>query len=110
VIVPPGRVGAMPFHLSLGRFGGHPGAGSGKRAVGDVDGDEPRAWTGSHQVDGGSGPLTTAPGLDISDVMRGIPARVDLTPGVPDLAAFPRTALLRAERTVLNDLSASAFG
>ncbi|HEY0696007.1 MAG TPA: PLP-dependent aminotransferase family protein [Kribbella sp.] len=58
----------------------------------------------------GSGPLTTEPGLDIFDSMRAVPARVDLTPGVPDLAAFPRTAWLRAERTVLNDLSASAFG
>jgi GntR family transcriptional regulator / MocR family aminotransferase len=58
----------------------------------------------------GSRPLTTQPGLDIFDSMRAVPARVDLTPGVPDLAAFPRTAWLRAERTVLNDLSASAFG
>ncbi|UMP00447.1 PLP-dependent aminotransferase family protein [Amycolatopsis sp. EV170708-02-1] len=29
---------------------------------------------------------------------------------MPDLTAFPRTAWLRAERTVLNDLSAAAFG
>lgn len=54
--------------------------------------------------------LTTTPGLDIFDLLRAVPARVDLTPGVPDLAAFPRTAWLRAERSVLSDLSAAAFG
>jgi GntR family transcriptional regulator/MocR family aminotransferase len=48
--------------------------------------------------------------LDVFDTMRATPARIDLTPGVPDLAAFPRAAWLRAERTVLRDLSASAFG
>lgn len=31
--------------------------------------------------------------------------RFDLSPGVPDLAAFPRAAWLRAERFVLDDLS-----
>jgi GntR family transcriptional regulator / MocR family aminotransferase len=35
-------------------------------------------------------PLPTPPGIDI-----------DLSPGVPDLSAFPRTAWLRAERAVL---------
>lgn len=50
------------------------------------------------------------PGTDIFDALRAAPARIDLSPGVPDLAAFPRTAWLRAERTVLRELSASAFG
>ncbi|WP_246485914.1 PLP-dependent aminotransferase family protein [Kribbella qitaiheensis] len=50
------------------------------------------------------------PGLDIFDAMRAAPARLDLTPGVPDLAAFPRAAWLKAERTVLADLSAAEFG
>ncbi|TDO50803.1 GntR family transcriptional regulator/MocR family aminotransferase [Kribbella sp. VKM Ac-2527] len=50
------------------------------------------------------------PGLDIFDVMRAVPARIDLTPGVPDLAAFPRAAWLKAERSVLTDLSAASFG
>ena len=50
------------------------------------------------------------PDLEVFDAMRAAPARIDLTPGVPDLAAFPRTAWLRAERSVLSDLSASAFG
>lgn len=38
------------------------------------------------------------------------PARIDLSPGVTDLAAFPRTAWLRAERAVLSTLSPSDFG
>ncbi|TDC00488.1 PLP-dependent aminotransferase family protein, partial [Actinomadura bangladeshensis] len=37
-------------------------------------------------------------------------ARIDLTPGVPDLSAFPRAAWQRAERTVLRDLPAAALG
>ena len=52
----------------------------------------------------------TEPGLDVFDTMRAVPARIDLTPGVPDLTAFPRAAWSRAERLVLRDLSASAFG
>lgn len=51
-----------------------------------------------------------APGADAFDWLRAVPARIDLTPGRPDLAAFPRTAWLRAERSVLNDLSPAAFG
>ncbi|WP_371406695.1 PLP-dependent aminotransferase family protein [Kribbella sp. NBC_00662] len=50
------------------------------------------------------------PGLEIFDNLRAAPARIDLTPGVPDLAAFPRTAWLRAERAVLNDLESADFG
>lgn len=38
------------------------------------------------------------------------PVDVDLTPGVPDLTAFPRAAWLRAERAVLNQVSASDLG
>ncbi|MGW0907209.1 MocR-like pyridoxine biosynthesis transcription factor PdxR [Streptomyces sp. NPDC002853] len=52
----------------------------------------------------------TPPGTDIYDALRAAPARIDLSPGMPDLAAFPRTAWLRAERAVLKELSASAFG
>lgn len=56
------------------------------------------------------GAVVAEPGLDIFDAMRAVPAQIDLTPGVPDLAAFPRAAWLKAERAVLTDLSASAFG
>jgi GntR family transcriptional regulator / MocR family aminotransferase len=38
------------------------------------------------------------------------PAELDLIPGVPDLAAFPRAAWLRAERTVLEQVSAGDLG
>jgi GntR family transcriptional regulator/MocR family aminotransferase len=54
--------------------------------------------------------FTAEPGADIFDSLRAAHARIDLSPGVPDLAAFPRTAWLRAERSVLHDLSASDFG
>jgi GntR family transcriptional regulator/MocR family aminotransferase len=54
--------------------------------------------------------FAAAPGLDIFDRMRLSPARIDLTPGVPDLAAFPRSAWLRAERQVLQTLTPAAFG
>jgi GntR family transcriptional regulator/MocR family aminotransferase len=38
------------------------------------------------------------------------PDWIDLSPGVPDLAAFPRTAWLRAERQVLRDVNAADLG
>ncbi|MDQ2584909.1 MocR-like pyridoxine biosynthesis transcription factor PdxR [Saccharothrix yanglingensis] len=44
------------------------------------------------------------------EALRALPARIDLSPGVPDLAAFPRTAWLRAERSVLDGLSPADFG
>ncbi|WP_229399247.1 MocR-like pyridoxine biosynthesis transcription factor PdxR [Micromonospora okii] len=58
-------------------------------------------------------PATTfpaTPGTDVFDAIRTAPARIDLTPGVPDLAAFPRADWLRAERSVLRDLAAADFG
>lgn len=54
--------------------------------------------------------FAVAPGADVFDAMRASPARIDLTPGVPDLAAFPRSAWLRAERQVLATLTPAAFG
>ncbi|TDB74976.1 PLP-dependent aminotransferase family protein [Micromonospora sp. KC723] len=50
------------------------------------------------------------PGTEIFEKLRATPARIDLSPGVPDLAAFPRAAWLRAERTVLRHLDAAALG
>ncbi|SDT00901.1 GntR family transcriptional regulator / MocR family aminotransferase [Streptomyces sp. TLI_053] len=55
-------------------------------------------------------PFDGAPATTVFDSLRTAPARIDLTPGVPDLAAFPRTAWLRAERAVLRDLAAPDFG
>jgi len=54
--------------------------------------------------------FAAAPGHDVFDALRASPARIDLTPGVPDLAAFPRSAWLRAERRVLDALDPAAFG
>ncbi|MGW7649980.1 MocR-like pyridoxine biosynthesis transcription factor PdxR [Streptomyces bobili] len=54
--------------------------------------------------------FAAAPGVDIFDMMRAAPARIDLSPGVPDLASFPRSAWLRAERSVLASISASDLG
>ncbi|MFI7543975.1 PLP-dependent aminotransferase family protein [Actinoplanes sp. NPDC049599] len=44
-------------------------------------------------------PLPPAPGIDL-----------DLSPGVPDLSAFPRTAWLRAERAVLAAATSTDLG
>ncbi|WP_055702823.1 PLP-dependent aminotransferase family protein, partial [Streptomyces silaceus] len=49
-------------------------------------------------------------GLGTFDAVRAAPARIDLSPGLPDLAAFPRAAWLRAERAVLAGLTPSDFG
>ena len=58
-----------------------------------------------------SGPIITAlPGADVFDALREASARIDLSPGLPDLTAFPRTAWLRAERAVLDELAPSDFG
>jgi GntR family transcriptional regulator / MocR family aminotransferase len=50
------------------------------------------------------------PGEEVFEDLRSAPCRIDLSPGVPDLAAFPRAAWLRAERTVLEQLSPPGFG
>ncbi|MEO3812250.1 PLP-dependent aminotransferase family protein [Sphaerisporangium sp. B11E5] len=52
----------------------------------------------------------TEPDAGVFDALRAARARIDLSPGVPDLAAFPRTEWLRAERAVLASLSASDLG
>lgn len=60
-----------------------------------------------------TGPVSAfpaAPGEEVFEALRSAPCRIDLSPGVPDLAAFPRTAWLRAERTVLDELLPSSFG
>jgi GntR family transcriptional regulator / MocR family aminotransferase len=59
---------------------------------------------------GSAGLFAGKPGADVFDGLRAAPARIDLTPGLPDLAAFPRAAWLRAERALLSDLSPAAFG
>jgi GntR family transcriptional regulator/MocR family aminotransferase len=46
----------------------------------------------------------------VIDALRTLPCRIDLSPGVPDLAAFPRTSWLRAERAVLAGATPADFG
>ncbi|MGA5127414.1 PLP-dependent aminotransferase family protein [Streptomyces pseudogriseolus] len=55
-------------------------------------------------------PFTAPPDPRAFDALRAAGARVDLTPGRPDLSAFPRTAWLRAERSVLAELSSADLG
>ncbi|MFF0253384.1 PLP-dependent aminotransferase family protein [Micromonospora zamorensis] len=57
-----------------------------------------------------AGLFPTAPSSDIFEAARAASATIDLTPGVPDLTAFPRADWLRAERTVLRRLAAADFG
>ncbi|MEU5181942.1 PLP-dependent aminotransferase family protein [Streptomyces longwoodensis] len=60
---------------------------------------------------GGGAFFTAPPHRDgLVDALRGLPCRIDLSPGVPDLAAFPRTAWLRAERAVLAAATPADFG
>lgn len=54
--------------------------------------------------------FTVAPNADVFDVMRTARARIDFSPGLPDLAAFPRAAWLREERRILDRLAASDLG
>ncbi|AZM53372.1 GntR family transcriptional regulator [Streptomyces sp. WAC 01529] len=54
--------------------------------------------------------FTAPPDLGVFDAIRTTPARIDLSPGLPDLSAFPRAAWLRAERSVLAALTPSDFG
>ncbi|MEV7415493.1 GntR family transcriptional regulator, partial [Streptomyces sp. NPDC089919] len=55
-------------------------------------------------------PVAPAPRGGPVDALRAVPCRIDLSPGVPDLTAFPRTAWLQAERQVLAGLTAADFG
>ncbi|HEX8632411.1 MAG TPA: PLP-dependent aminotransferase family protein [Catenuloplanes sp.] len=50
------------------------------------------------------------PPLPVLPPQRAGRAEFDLSPGIPDLAAFPRAAWLRAERAVLRDVSAADLG
>ncbi|MFZ3474402.1 PLP-dependent aminotransferase family protein [Streptomyces sp. 4.24] len=59
-----------------------------------------------------AGPPAPPPrgGAGLVDALRAAPCRIDLSPGVPDLAAFPRSAWLQAERRVLARLTPADFG
>ncbi|MER5299238.1 PLP-dependent aminotransferase family protein [Streptomyces lasiicapitis] len=69
-----------------------------------------RQVTADDGTSGQPGLFTAPPGTGTFDALRAAPARIDLSPGLPDLAAFPRAAWLRAERSVLAGLVPSDFG
>ena len=82
--------------LDEGLVSAHTGVGTvvtyrGRRPVAGTD---RRPETGELRL-----PLPTPPGIDL-----------DLSPGVPDLSAFPRTAWLRAERAVLGAAGGADLG
>jgi GntR family transcriptional regulator/MocR family aminotransferase len=54
--------------------------------------------------------LDAGPSTALYEEVRNAPARIDLSPGVPDLASFPRAAWLRAERSVLDGAGAARLG
>lgn len=54
--------------------------------------------------------FTATPGAAVFDSLRAAQARIDLSPGTPDLSAFPRAAWLRAERAALGEIATSGFG
>jgi GntR family transcriptional regulator/MocR family aminotransferase len=54
--------------------------------------------------------FATTPDAASFYALRAAPARIDLSPGLPDLAAFPRAAWLRAERAALDELTPADFG
>ena len=86
-----------------------PGAGADGRA-GPPAGGAGAVAGAAGELGGSAGLFAGKPGADVFDGLRAAPARIDLTPGLPDLAAFPRAAWLRAERALLSDLSPAAFG
>ena len=90
-VAPASRVPPSPRVAPASRVSPRPGPGRGGPAA------EPAMFS-------------AAPGIEIFDALRAARCRIDLSPGVPDLAAFPRTAWLRAERAVLGRLSPSSFG
>ena len=101
---PPGPAGPRP--ASLG-----PAAGPATRRPGPA-GPGPAPGPGSATGPAPASPavFSADPGIEIFDALRAARCRIDLSPGLPDLAAFPRTAWLRAERKVLDGLSPSSFG
>ncbi|MGW2445995.1 MocR-like pyridoxine biosynthesis transcription factor PdxR [Streptomyces sp. NPDC001675] len=92
---PPASPSALPTASSAT---GRPSSSSPPAAAGHRASPFPDAFFASPHRDG------------LVDALRGLPCRIDLSPGVPDLAAFPRTAWLRAERAVLAAVTPADFG
>ena len=112
---PPPSPAANGHGAGHGGGGGHGAGGPGPAGRGPA-----RPGTGSAGVraghssePAGRGDLRTPTGAPaLLDLPRrwGAHAELDLSPGVPDLSAFPRAAWLRAERAVLASASAADLG
>ncbi|MEU6080319.1 PLP-dependent aminotransferase family protein [Streptomyces sp. NPDC047108] len=70
----------------------------------------PRPRSGQREQVVPDGLFAGEPDDGVFDALRSARARVDLVPGQPDLAAFPRAAWLRAERAVLAEVPAEHLG
>ncbi|WP_406186498.1 PLP-dependent aminotransferase family protein [Streptomyces sp. NBC_01006] len=70
----------------------------------------PPTPSGPSEPGGPGGPFGPGAAGALVDALRAVPCRIDLSPGVPDLTAFPRTAWLQAERRVLGALTPADFG
>ncbi|MET9881425.1 PLP-dependent aminotransferase family protein [Actinacidiphila glaucinigra] len=120
--LPASRVLAEELHVTRGvvteayRRLAESGQIAGRGRLGTVVVAAPAAPPGrAHDVPGtaaGSGTaiFTSGDRDGVVDVLRAMPCHIDLSPGVPDLAAFPRTGWLRAERAVLADAAPADFG
>jgi GntR family transcriptional regulator/MocR family aminotransferase len=116
--LPPTRVLAGELRVSRGSVSeayqrlAEEGQVAGRGRAGTVVLDRPRAAAPRRRTEA-AGPAVGFAGVPtgpVFDELRTAPAAIDLSPGVPDLAAFPRTAWLRAERAVLTSLSPADFG
>ena len=105
-----GRAGTTVLAAPLPGGGRPTSLGHGPSAVGVADSGPAIGGQAGPGAVRGAEVFGDEPGDEVFDSLRMATARIDLSPGVPDLAAFPRTAWLRAERAVLDDLSPAAFG
>jgi GntR family transcriptional regulator / MocR family aminotransferase len=101
-----GGIGTPTPTSATGTHTGAAGRPVGRRGSTAVPADGP----GSARHDRPPRPLGAPPDPDTFYAMRIADATIDLTPGVPDLARFPRAAWLRAERVVLRDAPAGMLG
>ena len=107
---PGGPNAAPPGGPNAARPGGPAAAWAAGRALGRPGAPDAARPGAPGRVRTASALFAGDPGAEIFEEMRAVPAGIDLSPGVPDLAAFPRTAWLRAERSVLAELSPADFG
>ena len=112
---PPPSPAANGHGAGHGGGGGHGAGGPGPAGRGPArpGPGSAGARAGRSSAPAGRGDLRTPTGAPaLLDLPRrwGAHAELDLSPGVPDLSAFPRAAWLRAERAVLASASAADLG